>query len=282
MVRIGLLSLLLCGCSRSDSILPDPPRQPVPLGTRFDPNGTGSLRGRVTWTGDLPQVPKIQAVTRSQLQGLTVDNPHTPRVDGKSQGLAGAVIFLRGVDPERSRPWDLTPVSVEIAQNQLGIRAGDSAARSVGFVRVGDPVSLNALDSGIQMVRARGTEFFTLPFPVPNQPVTRIFDQPGRVELTNGAGYYWQSADLFICEHPYYTITNTDGSFHLPQVPSGKYELIAWVRDWHIGHTERDPETGLILRQSYRPPVEKHQRITITPGKESASDFSFQKSDFSR
>lgn len=287
MVGLTLLPLLIGGCSRPASVLPEQASSTtsvVPIGTRFDPMEAGGIRGQMTWNGRTPTIPKIQAVIRSNLQGLTIDNPHTPRIDEKTQGMAGVVVFLRGVDPQRSRPWDLPPVRVEIAQNQLRIHSDDDSPggvpRAVGFTRVGDTVTLNVRDPGIQMVRARGAAFFTLPFPVPDQPLARRFDQPGRVELTNGAGYYWQSADLFICEHPYYAITNTDGVFHLPQVPPGEYELVAWVRDWHLADVDRDPETGLILRQHYQPPVEKSERIVVPARQETTQNMMFQESDF--
>jgi hypothetical protein len=282
MAVLALSLMMLASCSRSESILPAAPVEPAPIGTQFDPQNTGSVRGRVIWEGVSPNVPKIQAVVRSNLQGVTVANPHTPRIDTASQGLAEVVVFLRGVAPERSRPWDQTPVRIEIADGQLRLRSEEGKGHAVGFVRVGETVSLDSHDTGIQMVRARGAEFFTLPFPVPNQPVRRVFDQAGLVELTNGAGYYWQSADLFVCEHPYYARTQPDGSFHLPQVPPGEYELVAWTRDWHVTDTERDPETGLIIRQGYRPPVEKSVRVRITSGKETPQELRFQLSEFNK
>ena len=78
---------------------------------------------------------------------------------------------------------------------------------------------MSSAEPGIQMIRARGAAFFTLPFPEPGQPLDRRFDTPGRVVLTNGAGYYWQSADLFVSDHPYWTVTDAQGRFTLPQVP---------------------------------------------------------------
>ena len=43
----------------------------------------------------------------------------------------------------------------------------------------------------------------------------------GRFELTSAAGYYWQSADLFVCDHPYYAVSDGTGRFQFTQVPAG-------------------------------------------------------------
>jgi hypothetical protein len=244
------------------------PTVAAPTGSRFDSATAGTICGRVLWQGDVPTLPPITAPVPDGAGGYRYTekhNPFLPVVEAKSHGLAGAVIFLKGINPASGRPWDLPPVRVEQRDYRIFIHQGDGEPRKVGFVQRGGEVEMVSTEPAHHMLRARGAAFFTLPFPEPNKPLSRPLNELGLVELTSGAGYCWAAADLFVCEHPYYTLTDGNGNFTLSQVPPGKYELVIWVRDWHVIGKERDPETGLIFRQRYAAPVEKRTPITLEP-----------------
>src|SRR5205085_700900 len=64
--RLAFQLLILClvapGCGTSQPSSPDTSSPPMPAaGTHFDPATAGTLRGRVTWQGDLPVVPPFLA-----------------------------------------------------------------------------------------------------------------------------------------------------------------------------------------------------------------------------
>jgi hypothetical protein len=170
------------------------------------------------------------------------------------------------VNPAAAKPWDLPPVRVEAADRQIVVRQGESGPRRVGFVRRGDAVALASAEPAFHVIRGRGAAFFSYAFPEPGRPLTRTLDRPGRVELSSGAGYYWARADLFVDDHPYYALTDRDGSFALDRVPAGPVELVVWLPGWLPARQERDPESGLITRQTYTPPVEVRTPVTIAPG----------------
>jgi hypothetical protein len=268
LVPLVLLALVGCEPGRNAGRGKPSPADPAPTGTRFDPATAGAVRGRVRWQGDVPTLPPITAPVPDGAGGYRYTekhNPFLPVVDAKSHGLAGAVVFLKGIDPATGRAWDWPPVRVEQRDYRIFIHQGDGEPRKVGFVQRGDEVEMLSTEPAHHMLRARGAAFFTLPFPEPNKPLSRSLNEPGLVELTSGAGYCWAAADLFVCEHPYYALTDGTGNFTLPRVPPGKYELVVWVRDWHVTVQERDPGSGLICRQHYAPPAEKRATITIEP-----------------
>ena len=71
----------------------------------FDPSSVGSIAGRVTWEGKAPSVPPFHApVSPLSEQPFRPKrfwaNPHAPVIDAKTGGVAGAVVFLRGVDAD--------------------------------------------------------------------------------------------------------------------------------------------------------------------------------------
>lgn len=268
-----VLLALTAGCEGDPSAVgfaePDPPAPPPPTASSFDPASCGRVAGRVSWTGPRPAAPPFLYGVPKREGGFDIrlfPNPNRPDIDEKSRAVAGAVVFLRGVHPAAAKPWDLPPVRVEMKDRNIAVRQGDSEPRRVGFVRRGDGVSMVSKEPVYHVLRARNAAYFSLTFPDPDRPLSRTFDKPGRVELSSGAGYYWASADLFVADHPYYTVTDREGNFAFDQVPAGPVGVVAWLPGWEVAKQERDPESGMVFRQTYAPPKEAAERVTVAAG----------------
>lgn len=278
-----LAAVIGCGPSpgKAPSTSPTPTRPAT--GSRFDPTTAGTVSGQVLWQGQVPKLTLLTAAFPDGVGGFHWDekpNPFAPVVDEKTRGLAHAVVYLNEIDPEVGRPWDLPPVRVVMAGRSIVVNQFTGPVGRVGFVRRGDEVEMMSIDPAHYMLRANGAAYFTLPFPDPDKPLRRRFVEPGLVELTSGAGYYWAAADLFVADHPYYAVTDREGRFALPLVPPGKYELVCRVRNWHVADKDRDPESGLISRQWYLPPVESRMSVNLGPGEAEDYTIRFEARDF--
>lgn len=245
------------------------PEAAVEIGGDFDAATASELRGRVIWQGPIPEVPMYRAPVSPGNEHAGQPrrfwpNPHLPRVDAKSKGVAGAVVFLRGIHPRRARPWDHAPVRVELRDYQIHVCQGDRDDNS-GFVRRGDVIEMVSHQPLYHALHVRGAAFFARAFPDAHQPCSQRLDRAGIVELSSGCGYFWMRGWLFVDDHPYYTHTDTEGCFTLPQVPPGQYELVCWLPDWHEAIRELDAETALICRLTFRPPVEVAKPIQLGP-----------------
>lgn len=275
----SLLALvLIVGCQDA---LPRPAESPsvvVPaLATRFHADACGDIEGRVIWHGPIPEVPAFKVVTngidsRKHLLGLTPANPNTPRINAEGKSIQDAVVFLRGVEPALSRPWNHPAVRVEQQDLRLKVMQGEQLVRT-GFVRQGEEISTTSSDPVFHMLQARGAAFFSCPFVERDQETRRRLDRPGLVELGSGAGYYWMNAYLFVDYHPYYVCTDADGRFRIDQVPPGRYQLACWHPNWQVLRRDRDPETGLISRITFAPPLEQSAKVEVTPGRSTRVDF---------
>jgi hypothetical protein len=286
----SLLPALLLSCLPVLGCTEDPPPSHVQAapavraGVFFDPSTAGTIEGRVTWSGDLPVIPPLQGWTdvapdSSAAKSHVEPNPNAPHIDPGTGGIGNAVIFLRGVDPGLGRRWDLPAVRVEQRGYRLLVHQGEAAGRD-GFVRRGDGIEMVSTGPVFHLLHAAGAAYFSLAFPDPGRPRSRILDSPGTVELTSGAGYFWMRAYLFVDDHPYYTRTDTEGRFTLPQVPPGRLEVVCWLPDWHEASHDRDPETGLVMRLSFRPPVEHVQAVEVGPAATQALHFAWGLRDF--
>ena len=257
-----LVCLTLAGCTPARVDPPTPPR--VELGVAFDPTATGTIRGQVTWQGALPVSERASGVVPDgdEYRLREVTNPFAPIVDPTTHGLAGVLVTLDDIDPTRSRPWDHPPVSLTMADFQYRLTPAS------GVVRVGDSVTFVSSDPELHVLRARGAAFFSLTFPRPNQPRTRRFDKPGIVELTSGAGYFWNAVDLCVSEHPYVAVTDSQGRYAFQQVPEGAYTVTTRFRDSTVTRVERDPETGLPFRHFYAEPLVRSWPVNVARGGE--------------
>jgi hypothetical protein len=277
---------VLSGCEESDAPPESSATAAVEMGRDFDAANAGEIRGRVTWHGALPEAPSYRAPVSPGNEHAggprcLWPNPNVPRIDPRTHGVAGAVIFLRGVDPRRSRPWDHPPVRVELRDYRIRIGQGEHEDH-FGFVRRGEAVTLVSRQQLYHSLRARGVAFFARAFPDADRPCTQQFERAGLVELSSGCGYFWMRGWLFVDEHPYYTHTDAEGRFTLPQVPPGRYELVCWLPNWHEASREWDAETALICRLTFRPPVQIGQSVQIAPRQTQTATFQLDEERFGR
>lgn len=270
--RIGILCLaLLAGCSElADPVSMERAEQEATLAQFFDPATTGTIEGRVVWDGDVPAA--VETVVRANPYNphlykapARFVTPHVPMVHAQNGGVANAVVFLRGIDPRRSKPWDHAQVRVEFQDRQLRITQGDQPT-NVGFVRRGGAVEIVNHDAEYHNLRARGGAFFSMPLIDANQVHERVLAKAGVVDLTCAAGYYWLNAHLFVAEHPYYALTDAGGRFMLKRVPAGTYEIVCWLPSWRVLRSECDPETGTIARLAWDAPKEQTQKVRVQAG----------------
>ena len=278
-----LLAALTGGC---DDAAPPAPPNPTPLAESFDSDSAGTVSGRVVWEGDLPRVPRFRAPINpcgdaGMGQKFERSNPFAPVIAAGNRGVVGAVVFLRGVDPRQSRPWDLPPVVVEMCDFNYRVRQGTAVTRA-GFVRRGAAVEFVSRQAVFHSLRARGDAFFTLAFLDPGQTQQRVFDRDGVVELSSAAGYFWARAHLFVTEHPYFALTDATGRFTLPRVPPGEYELVCWLPDWHEKERELDADSWQISRLTFRDPVEVTRRVRVLPCQSTEADFTLSVKTFAR
>jgi len=153
------LALRICAGCTGIPAPAEPSDVPTTLGQSFDPAASGAIHGRVVWEGDIPVAEQflVRAIAFNPYlhkNPARYSTPHLPRVNSQNRGVADAVVFLRGIDPRRSRPWDHTRARVEFHERQLQIAQGNTRS-DVGFVRRGDSIEIvNRIPSITTCVRA--------------------------------------------------------------------------------------------------------------------------------
>jgi hypothetical protein len=268
--------ILLCGCNDARP-QGTQTSSSTEIAASFRADETGAIEGRVTWDGPIPDVPvfKIHGNHndgKEHLTNLVRKNPNDPVIDPATKGVNQAVVFLRGIDPAKAKPWDHLPIVIDQSDLDLAILQGNERVHA-GFVRRGDEISAISRDKFYHALRASGAAFFTLPFMDANKTTKRRLEKNGLVELSSGAGYYWMRGYLFVADHPYLTRTDKEGRFKLTQVPAGKYQLVCWLPNWKIARHDRDPETALVTRVYFEPPLEQESEVEVARKGTMMADF---------
>jgi hypothetical protein len=83
-----------------------------------------------------------------------------------------------------------------------------------------------------------GAATYNLPFPFPNQVITRNMPSSGLVNMKCNGGHVWMNAEMFVAPHPYYAVTDENGKFELTDVPAGDYQIVAWHEGWDVVRQE--------------------------------------------
>ncbi|MBI1953842.1 MAG: carboxypeptidase regulatory-like domain-containing protein [Candidatus Omnitrophica bacterium] len=97
-------------------------------------------------------------------------------------------------------------------------------------VQVGQPLSIQNSDSTLHNVNAQPkvNKKFNIAQPVKGMKTVKIFDKPEMAIPFKCNVHPWMAAFGHAVEHPFFGVTDENGSFALKGLPAGTYTLEAW------------------------------------------------------
>jgi plastocyanin len=189
-----------------------------------DPATAGSIAGRATFTGPAPAAVTLRMSSDAACVQESGPNTISDAVLISADGaLKNVFVYVReGLDPVYG--FDV-PTSAVIL-DQKGCRY---TPRVVG-VRVGQPLEIVNSDPTLHNVHALPTANaeFNQGQPVQGFRTTRTFTTQEVMVRFKCDVHSWMSAHVGVVAHPYFAITNDDGSFEIKNLPPGTYTLEAW------------------------------------------------------
>lgn len=177
----------------------------------------GTIAGKVTFGGTVP-TKKIIPTKDKETCGDIREEPEV--VVGADKGVLDAVVYLKNV--QKGKAWEKPAQKPEIVNKNCRF-VPNVQALPVGTIVIvnSDPVMHNT-----HGFHGKAT-VFNVALPVKGQRIEKPIKKPGlmRVECdTHG----WMLAWVYGADHPYYAVTQKDGTFHIADVPPGAYTLVAW------------------------------------------------------
>lgn len=212
------------GASAADAA-PLPPPVIAPLAAPYRSTGAaieaGVVAGTVRIAGDVPQDTTVRPVRDPGVCGTSfVDE--TIRVRGDS--LRDAVVWLVGVEAGKpiplSKRYELTArrcrleprVQAVLAGGTVNVKSADALTHETRLLdhRTGETLALVQHNDFGQLV-----------------PVQTPFERGRLIEVRSDT-YGWMRGWIAVFDHPYFAVTSANGTFEIPDVPAGRYELRAW------------------------------------------------------
>ena len=147
-------------------------------------------------------------------------------VIGPQGGVANTVVYLR--DVSQGKAFDFPQERRFLDQRHCRYEP------HILLVPQSAVLQMKSSDATLHTIHMDGAATYNLPFPFPNQTITRDMPSSGLVNLRCNGGHVWMNAEMFVAPHPYYAVTDESGRFQLTNVPPGQYQIVAWHEGWNV------------------------------------------------
>jgi hypothetical protein len=178
----------------------------------------GSLTGRVVFKGEIP--PQARAPVTSD-QGVCGRGYRKMKnlVISPGRGVLNAVVTLEGVTEGKAFSRAVQLIDQHdcafLPHVQLALKGQE-------FVILNsDPVHHNI--HGFLKERT----IFNLAQPLMGKRIPVVLNRTGIIEVKCDL-HPWMQAWIYVVEHPYYSVTGTEGEYLIDQIPPGTYRLKVW------------------------------------------------------
>lgn len=227
----------------------------VPVGN------SGTISGTVKWSGPPPRLTPFPVTKDPQI----CDPESHKKVDlerlivGPQGGVANTVVFLRNIS--KGKPIQVPEIRRSLDQKHCRYEP------HILLVPLSGALQMKSSDATLHTIHMDGAATYNLPFPFPNQMISREMTMPGLVNLRCNGGHVWMNAEMFVIPHPYYAVTDESGKFSLTEVPPGEYELVAWHEGWDRNGAENMVDVltqRTVQRPLFKPPKTWEKSVSVS------------------
>jgi plastocyanin len=196
-----------------------------------------TVTGVIKLAAAAPAMPNIQMSADPYCQS----QHSTPAKDeevvvGPGGELANVFVYVKNA-PAGNYPPPSTPVVLE--------QKGCQYHPHVNAVQVGQPLEIKNDDSTLHNVHAMPTvnAQFNEGQPVQGMTSTKKFDKPELTPFRIKCDVHgWMKSYMAVMPHPFYSVSQMNGSFSIANLPPGNYTIVAWHEKY--GQQEQQVTVG--------------------------------------
>ncbi|MCX7804317.1 MAG: carboxypeptidase-like regulatory domain-containing protein [Planctomycetota bacterium] len=228
------------------------------------------LTGFVRWEGEIPEPfrfdlllkPEDLPYSRRREGETTKDSPRLI-IDRESRGVRYTVVTVEGI--AEGKPWPERRVEIvadhcEFFPHVVWLQAGKNFT---GGNRDPIPNSMHAYRG-----KVGGETVFNWMLPSKGDTRSEPIEEPGVVMIVCDSGHKWESAYIYVSEHPYVDVTDEKGRFEITDIPPGEYEVKFWHEGWKV--TPRRDAEGRIEQYLYSKDIIYKTSVSLGPREKKA------------
>jgi plastocyanin len=218
-----LVSLTACGgndqLETEEASAPDVPlvvTTPVPTTPLLD---GGTISGTVTLEGVAPPADTYTPFKDTEICG-TGERTAENMILGPDQGIKNVVVSITNL-PE--------PIALDRSVTGMMDQKGCIFTPHVVQVAAGAPMTFLNNDHLLHNIHTTGETNLQINKAQPGymKKMTETFSLPEIIKVQCDV-HSWMNAWIVVQEHPFYAVTDEQGTFTMPQVPPGAYTLKYW------------------------------------------------------
>jgi hypothetical protein len=250
--------LALPAFSQEENAKELPPKRPLNVGG-VEREDTGTISGIVLFKGEKPEVKEVTDISGNAFCKEHHKNK-LPRnesiVFGKNGGddtLANVLVYVsKGVEDKT-----FEPPKDHVVLDQVGC----VYTPHVVAVMVGQTLEIHNSDATLHNVMSnpRVNPPFNFGMPVKGGVTEKVFKAPEFKMNLKCFMHPWMSSYVHVLEHPFFAVTQSDGTFTIKGLPPGEYEVTVLHETSLLGPT---PETAA---------------VTVAPNETSDVEFTYQR-----
>ncbi|HKS25976.1 MAG TPA: carboxypeptidase regulatory-like domain-containing protein [Thermoanaerobaculia bacterium] len=200
-----------------------------------------TLTGTIKLAAAAPAMPNIQMSADPYCQS----QHSTPAKDeevvvGAAGELANVFVFVKN-PPAGNFPPPATAFTLD--------QKGCQYHPHVGGVMVGQPLDIKNDDATLHNVHAMPTvnAQFNEGQPVQGMVSTKKFDKPELTPFRIKCDVHgWMKSWLAVMPHPFYAVSQMNGTFTIPNLPPGNYTIVAW----HEKYGSKEQQVTVAAKES--------------------------------
>ena len=206
-------------------------------------NGS-TIKGKVTWMGKIPTLPKITVFKHMDKCGQEVINPAL-QVNPSNKGVKFTAVYLEKVKEGKSLPNKKGKIKVN---DDRTLHAGQDVKQRpesqlcnfeehvFAFVRTRKMGMYNMenLLHNPHAFGSNGATIFNVPLPDRNRMSSKKAKRLKGINRYQCDTHVHMNGWMLGLAHPYFSVTDKNGNYEIADVPDGKYNLIVWHEGYNI------------------------------------------------